>query len=69
MEVNHETMESLGVKIRTLSDSLRQPFAVGDFSERKREEERESQLEQWACILHGLEQSLTNVDCQDIARA
>ena len=46
MEMNHEAIESLAVQVRTLSDSLREPFTVGDVNERKREEEREGHLKQ-----------------------
>ena len=46
MEMNYEAIESLAVQVRILSDSLREPFTVGEVNERKREEERESQLKQ-----------------------
>ena len=46
MELNQEAIESLAVQVRTLSDSLRDPFTGGDINERKREEEREGELKQ-----------------------
>ena len=44
--MNQEAISSLAVRIRTLSDSLHVPFTGGDVNERKRETQREGQLEQ-----------------------
>ena len=46
--MNQRAIELLAPRVRTLSGSLREPFAVGDVNERKREKERERELEWWA---------------------
>ena len=46
MAVNQAAIESLAPRVRTLSDSLRNPFTEGDVNERRREKKREGKLEQ-----------------------
>ena len=45
MEVIKQGIESLAPRIKTLSDSLREPIPPGDLNEKERERERESELE------------------------
>ena len=45
MEVNWQAIESLVPRIRILSESLREPITAGDLNEKKREKEREGELE------------------------
>ena len=44
--VNQQAIALLAPRIRILSESLREPFTTGDVNERRREEEREGELEQ-----------------------
>jgi len=44
--VDQQAIGLLAPRIRTLSESLCDPFTIGDVNERKREEEREGELEQ-----------------------
>ena len=46
MEVNWQAIESLVPRIRILSESLREPITAGDLNEKRREKERERELEQ-----------------------
>ena len=44
--VNQEAIGSLAPQVRILSDSLRDPFTGGNVDERRREKEREDELNQ-----------------------
>ena len=46
MGVNQEAIELLVPRVRKLSESLCVPFTAGDVNERKREKEREGELQQ-----------------------